>query len=301
MFSSFARGTSAALLVLASTAACSSGGGGAATAGAPVATPTPKSMAELHLPLETYLLDHEHAGKLEVLLLGLRDACVREKGFTPPSMTVTGQQAAAGYVRLWRYYDTRRYAISDRATARRYGYHLPPFTQGTAPPVSLGSLSKPLREAMTTCGEQAAKEQRDKGLSPGQEQSDLAADLKARDFKASQSDPRVLGVFRKWSTCMGRKGYPYATPLDAASDNRWKQSGRRTPAALRAEVTPQEAGAAAAEVDCVYETNVLGVSFAVEAEYENRDIEKNAEALDGLKTDNKRAARNIDRLWARGE
>lgn len=301
MFSSFARGTSAALLVLASTAACSSGGSGAATAGAPVATPTPKAMAELRLPLEAYLLDHEHAGKLEVLLLGLRDACVREKGFTPPPTGVTGQQAAAGYVRLWQYYDTRRYAISDRPTARRYGYHLPPFTQGTARPVSLGSLPKPLREAMTTCEGEAAEEQQAKGLSPGQKQSDFAAEIKAEDFRASQSDPRVLAVFRKWSACMGRKGYPYATPLDAASDGRWKLSGRRTAAALRAEVTPQEAGTAAAEVDCVYETNVLGVSFAVEAEYENRDIEKNSEALAKLKAHNERAARNIDQLWARTE
>ncbi|MFF7128198.1 hypothetical protein [Streptomyces sp. NPDC008240] len=266
-----------------------------------MATPTPKSMAELHLPLETYLLDHEHAGKLEVLLLGLRDACLRDKGFTPPSTNVTRQQAAAGYVRLWRYYDTRRYAISDRATARRYGYHLPPFTRGAAAPVSLGSLSKPLRQAMTTCGERAAEEQQAKGLSPGQERSGLATDLKARDFRASQSDPRVLAVFRKWSACMGRKGHPYATPLDAAADRRWKLSGRRTAAALRAEVTPQEARTAAAEADCAYETNVLGVSFAVEAEYENRDIEKNAEVLDGLKADNERAARNIDRRWALGE
>ncbi|MFF5475582.1 hypothetical protein [Streptomyces achromogenes] len=300
MFTSLARRTSAALLVLASTAACGSGGGPAAPS-VPVATPTPKSMAELRLPLEAYLLDHEHAGKREVLLFGLRDDCVRKKGFTPPPMSVLRQQAADGYVRLWQYYDTRRYAISDRATARQYGYHLPPFTQGDAPPLSLGSLPKPLRVVMEVCERAAAEEEQREGLVAGREQSDLAAQLKYKDFTASRSDPRVLAVLRKWSRCMARQGYSYATPDSAASDGKWKESGERTAVALRAEVTPRETRTAMAEVDCVYRTNVLGVSFAVEAEYENRDIEKNAEALGKLMAANQRAARTIDRLWARGE
>jgi hypothetical protein len=255
-------------------------------------------MAELHLPLEVYLLNDQHKGKLEVLQFRLRDSCVKAKGFTPPPMSVTGEQAATGYVKLWRFYDTRRYAISDLATAREYGYHLPPFTSGSAKPISLGSLSKPLQNAMIQCTGEADKKE---GLSVSQSQGkigDIATDLKAKDFTESRSDPRVLDVFKKWSACMTQKGYRYATPQDAAKDGRWKDSGQRTPEAIKAEVTPEETNTAVAEVGCVYETNVLGVSFAVEAEYQKKDIEKNAEALNKLKAQNQQVAKNIDQLWA---
>ncbi|TWV53592.1 hypothetical protein FRZ03_09605 [Streptomyces misionensis] len=259
--------------------------------------PTPKSMAEVHLPIETYLLDYEHQGKLEVLYSRMRDQCVRDKGFTPPATSVSGERAVGRYVRLWRYYDTRRYAISDAATAREYGYHLPPFTRGSKP-ISLGSLSKALRNAMLDCGGKAAKRQ---SVSVGEDKSgfeELATNLRAEDFTHSQSDPRVRDVFRNWSACMAQKGYHYPTPVDAAKDGQWKDSGQRTPEALKAEVTPRETRTAVAEVECVHETNLLGVSFAVEAEYENKDIEKNAEALNKLKARNERAAQKIDELWA---
>jgi hypothetical protein len=300
VFSSFARQMALALMFV-STAACSSSGSGDAAGSAPVPTPTPKSMAELHLPLEAYLLDYEHQGKLEEIGLKLRDTCVKVKGFTPPSMSVRGEQAVTEDVKLWRYYDTRRYAISDLATAREYGYHLPPFAQDSAKPISLGSLSKPLQVVMVKCAGEAEKKEQRGGISTSQNQSeigDIAAGLKEKDFTDSQSDPRVLQVLKKWSACMAQRGYRYATPQDATSDGQWKQSGQRTPEAIKAEVTPEETNTAAAEVECVHETNVLGVSFAVEAEYENKDIEKNAEVLNKLKAQNEQAAKKIDELWA---
>ncbi|GLY79256.1 hypothetical protein [Actinoallomurus iriomotensis] len=151
------------------------------------------------------------------------------------------------------------------------------------------------------CSEEAEKKILRENLSASQkpnEIGDIATGLKARDFKESQSDPQVLDVFEKWSACMAQKGYHYAEPQDASKDGRWKDSGQSTAEAIKAEVTPAEIQTAIAEVECVRKTNMLGISFAIEAEYEKKDIEKNAEALNKLKAQNDQAARNIDRLWA---
>jgi hypothetical protein len=293
---SYSRPRTVLALVLVSVAGCTPSGAGNAKRDVSVPTPTPTTMTQLHLPIESYLLDYRHQSELEVIGLRWRDACVEAKGFTPPTTTDNADQAAARYVRLWQYYDTRRYAISDAATAREYGYQLPPLAFGSAKPVSLGSLSEPLRDATIKCDREADKEEQREGLAVDQKLSATALNLKSKDFTASQSDPRVHGIFEKWSACMAGEGYSYAAPLDAANDGRWKQSGQGIPA----QASSQETNSAVAAVGCVYETNVLGVCFAVEAEYENRDIEKNAGALTKLKAQNNRAARAIDKLWLRG-
>jgi hypothetical protein len=293
MISSFSR-RAALVLVLVSAAGCSANGAENATDGVPVQTPTPHSMAQLHLPLESYLLDYRHEAEREVIGLRWRDACVKANGFTPLSMTAGADQAEAAYVRIWQYYDTRRYALSDMTTARAYGYQLPPDNM-SAKPVSLGSLSAPLRDTTTKCDREADERELQQGLSVDQTLADTALHLKSEDFTESQSDARVISVFTKWSACMARKGYSYAVPLDAAEDRRWKQPGQGTPA----QAGPEEINSAVAEVGCVYETNVLGVCFAVEAEYENRDIAKNAQALTKLKAQSELAAKRIDEVWSR--
>ncbi|MEU6656990.1 hypothetical protein ABZ904_48800 [Streptomyces sp. NPDC046900] len=302
MFSSLAPRAALTLLLVSAAAACSAPSGADTPDNAPMPTPNPTSMAELHLPLEAYLQDYGHQAKLEVLRFRLRDRCVKAMGFTPPPMTTTGGRAASDYVKLWQFYDTRRYALSDMTTARVYGFHLPPFTGGSAKPISLNSLSVPLQHALEKCDDQVAAKEKQAGISVGHKESDLvdvASGLKAKDFLKSQSDPRVLDVFKSWSSCMAQRGYHYATPQDAAKDQRWTQSGQRSREAIEADVTTEETGTAVAEVECVYSTNLLGVSFAVEAEYERNDIEKNAETLTQLKERTDRDAKKIDELWVR--
>lgn len=92
-------------------------------------------------------------------------------------------------------------------------------------------------------------------------------------FRALE-DSRVQEVTRQWSSCMAEQGYDYPTPEEATSDPAWLQADEQ----LRP--LPEEVPVAVADVECKRKVNYVGVRVAVEAAYQEREIEMLFEDLE---------------------
>lgn len=84
------------------------------------------------------------------------------------------------------------------------------------------------------------------------------------------TDPRLTAVDAKWSTCMADRGYHYATPVDAIADPTWRASRTTTPA---------EIATATADIACKQATNLVGITVAIEAAYDDQYISSHTDAL----------------------
>lgn len=309
-----AWGGAVAGLVLAVVAA-GCGSGGQSMRVVPVPTPAPGSVAQRELPIAAYELTDQQSAAEAYLNLRLEQLCMSRLGFRfLPGLS-------AGYiaddVRIERELDSRRYGVTDLAAVRRYGYQVPPWTAGPGTPVSLGSLPRAEQVALLGRGtgsgsgpSSAAASSISRANPPpggcrGWSQSQLAAagvsaqqsstaalaaQIRQDAFEKAQSDPRVKAVFGKWSACMRSHGYDYSTPFTAAADPRWNITGP---------VSRSEIETAETDVACKLQANVLGVDFAVESDYENAAIAKNAGTLAQAKADDNIAARGLNRLLAK--
>ena len=94
----------------------------------------------------------------------------------------------------------------------------------------------------------------------------LVAQISEESFARTRSDPRTLAVFSKWSACMSAHGYSYSNPFQpAASVN---QSATPTQTEIQTAMT---------DVACKRKTNLLGITYAVQADYQN-DIDRQVRA-----------------------
>ncbi len=102
------------------------------------------------------------------------------------------------------------------------------------------------------------------------EQFPLAGNLAVQAFQNAQADPRVLGYFSDWSTCLKKKGYNYADPFKAGVE--FTRPPESKPSA-------KEVQAALAVIKCKESTRLILRWQAVNIEYEKKAIEKNQLAL----------------------
>ncbi|WP_018684441.1 hypothetical protein [Actinokineospora enzanensis] len=185
----------------------------------------------------------------------------------------------------------RRYGIIDRTEVSQYGYRVPPELQGgtNAPAPGLNETAasravlygqgqaagKPVPEG--GCAAEADRQlgYQVKVLKDGyREVRDFVGELDQEGSAQHYADSRVAEANARWSECMKQAGYEYRTWRDANNDERFSQG---------AVAGPEELKVATADVDCKTRTNLPGVSLAVETAYQNRLIEKNAEALADVK------------------
>jgi hypothetical protein len=279
-------------------AGCSAGG--STQAPAPVPVPTPTSFAQLQLPINAYALTDTQSADAQYIGQRMIHVCMARFGFNYPSPGETGPGAAQlaealqiGGSRLW--------GVSDPVAAREYGYTLPSTGPVTPPPnkknllpsAELAVLNGPTSASSQDgqqipvggCIGQTQREQAAAGIS--YQGSALVAEIAAKSFVKTLSDPRTLAVFAKWSACMRSSGYNYSTPLKAVADPRWN---------LNAPPTQAEIQTAETDVACKFKTNLLGVTFAVQSDYENGLIEQNAQALAQVKAAVDAEARKLPQL-----
>jgi hypothetical protein len=275
-------------------AACGARSSGAVTEPVPTATPT--SVAALHLPFDAYALSDAQEAVDEYLGLFLEKSCMAKLGFSfLPGLD-------PGYVtrdtRTFVEFDSRLWGISDPVQAGRYGYHLPPWVQGTSDShaQSLGSLppaeqvallgiqltghpaqpgsgsasGRPSGVPVGGCRGEAQREVAAAGVGEVDQTATLVAHLRLQSFERAQADPRVRKVFAEWSTCMRASGYVYSTPFKPIFN-------------MAAPPTALEIRTAKADVACKYKTNLLGVTYAIQADYQNALIESNAQQLAAVK------------------
>ncbi|MFE7265514.1 hypothetical protein ACFU9B_26090 [Streptomyces sp. NPDC057592] len=276
----------------------------------PVATPTPATTANLRLPLNAYLPTPEDQATGEYLVYRVQQHCMRGFGFRYlPHLT---SEYVATTVATWREYESRRYGISDRAIAAERGYHLGKDPGGSRAPQIATALSLPEREVLSgrkADGRASSTPVRDKPVPRGgcagqaertvyaddaeaaQRGNDLVARLRHEAFERSRSDPRVAAVNRTWSSCMRGKGFTYRDPDAALEDPRWDLRGARP--------SRTEVAVATADISCKLRVNLLGVNFAVEAEYENAAINDHTPELEKVRTHNASDAARLPHLMQR--
>jgi hypothetical protein len=197
----------------------------------------------------------------------------------------------------------RRYGLSDRAVAERYGYRMPDWTIGSAKPQSIDEFSKEEQAVLTgfpkmdggkqyqgkQIPERGCMGQAQRTVGEFDSQSSLANRLQKKTFQQLPNEPGARAVIAKWSQCMEGRGYHYGGPWDAGNDFVGSNDGNTR--ASRAEIR-----SAVAAVDCTYRTNLLGVLFAVESDLQNAEIEKNAQALSKEKKQVEAQARHLQAL-----
>jgi hypothetical protein len=277
-------GPAAALAVVVAVSGC----GAAAAAGpAPVPTPVLSSTAQLRLPITSYELSDTQGAEVEFLGQLYTQECMHGFGFAYlPGLSVS---SIAENVRVTAELNSRRYGVSDLVTAATYGYHIPAWAINAAAPVPFPAHGGPEFRVLTGqpagsyhgrpvpaggCMGQASARLAAAGVdagaqaSGGPQQSSLLQQIANQGFARAQADPRVRAVDTRWAACMRIAGYTFATPFLAAEH--WN---------LNAPVSTTEIQVAKHDIACKKQVNLIGVEFAVESDYENAGIARNAQAL----------------------
>lgn len=318
-------GAGATTIVLCAVAACGSegdGGGDDRTAAPPTLPAGPPARGEPVLPIDAYAVSTADEGKLgraRTLLVG---QCLRRFGFPfdAAGRAARDDQATQNRIKDFGVYgNKRRYGVATMEAAERYGYHLDSVVDGTALPAPVkgardahgfGELTPAMSVVLRgktadgkrppavdgqevpeggCMGEATAKLAAAGGPASFNE-SELVSKIAADSFNRSLTDPEVTKAFSDWSACMKGKGYHYATPRDA---------GREFDIKKRA-VPPQETAVAKADVSCKQETNLIGTWSSFETRYQQKEIDRNVEELQAIKTRHEARMRQVAAVIANG-
>ena len=255
--------------------ACMACSGQSSTSAAPVATPTPSSAADLNYPLDAYQLTTTQTAEVEYLQTTIEKSCMAKLGFADFMPTIPASYVAQE-AKIFQEFNSRIWGISDPVQAALYGYHLPPWAQAT--PGSEGTrtlASLPVAEQVVLVGRggsggclgEAKKDVAALGLGSGDQTATLIANLQNESFNRAKADSRVQHVFAAWSACMKSSGYDYSSPFTVPNFT-------ASPSPTQAEIQT-----AKTDVACKYKVNLLGVTYAVESDYQNQFIDQNPTAL----------------------
>jgi len=297
-----------ALAIAVAIAACASSSQTtpAVPSGAPI--PTTTSIVGLHLPIESYMLTPIQSVERDWDASVIVSACMHRHGFVYPigRRATPGSTAVDAYTALF-----RRYGVTEAQSVRIWGYHVPgdaaeagsdatkhvlPTNElrvltGTDPAsgAAIGSYNGRPVPAGGCLGEpDRVIAGGDNLQGPGSSAGGIVATIKSESFTQSLTDPRVMAVFARWSACMRTDDYHVANPLDAAN----------IPSMGDPRPTATEIAKAEADVACKARTDLVGVWYAVESDYENAAIRANTTQLHQVKSACDAEAADIARLFA---
>ncbi|MET9252316.1 hypothetical protein [Streptomyces sp. NPDC003717] len=299
--------------------ACSSAGPGPATANAadekpvvdkanwPEKVPTSGLAKNLTLPLEEYMPSYADQVAVEQAASDLQESCMKGYGIDlalpraganpPPSDNDANIE--------------RRYGITDRAEAAKYGYELPPaLREHTDQPLRelsgaevevLTGHTKP--QAPQTQGAEAAQPLTApaQGVKParaefngkklkaggcvgwskgrlGGEEADPAfvAQLAGDSLLASMKDAKVVEAVGAWSSCMAGKGHPGLADPYKAMDQGVTADGKPTAESIALAVD---------DIDCKQQTDLVKIWSDVESAIQSGQIADNRSRLTGIKAE----------------
>ena len=304
----FLNGGVAVFALVASACASSPPHPSALPSGAP--TLAAVDIARLHLPIEAYMLTPTLSVQRDRVASVIVSRCMRGYGFSYPAgaYSADDDNARNAYTVLF-----RRYGVTDAQSVRVWGYHVPRSDPAARVPdaakptlsdAELGVLSGtdprsgasvtvyaerpvPVGGCMSRPGQIIPYGDDLQG--PGTGTGEIVTTIKSDSFAEALADPRVTSVITAWSACMRSHGYSLDSPLAAAAD---------LPSMDDAEPSPTEIARAEADVACKADTNLVGIWFAVESDYENAAIHSNLTALNLLKPMRDAEAAAIARLFA---
>ncbi|MFJ8789467.1 hypothetical protein [Streptomyces sp. NPDC102462] len=302
----------AGLLALAAAAAgCTSGPGGpggtdgaqaAAAAGAdtaawPDATPRQGLAKGLSLPLEDYMQTYQDTVVLERASRKLQSECMARYGFQvtfpPVGVNPPPNDNDANI--------ERRYGITDRATAERYGYGLAeePDQRGQRMPKLSEAAVAVLtgRVAFSPEASAAPRSYRGKKIPEGgcgrwavdrigssKPDFSLVSKLDHDSLDQSQQTAPVRSALAAWSRCMKGKGYDVGTPYEAP---KLAPSAGDRPSQRAVNV-------ALADIDCKESVDLVRIWFEQDAEIQRRQIEAHQLELTEAKKLNESALKTAE-------
>ena len=269
----------------------------------PKATPEQGLVKGLSLPLETYMQTYQDTVALESASRDLQENCMAEYGFSikfPPAGTTPPPSDNDANIE-------RRYGLTDREAAARYGYGLPAELtdqpQQKMPELTdeqvqvLTGHSKPAEPAepgSSLAVEPAPKSYKGKEIhdggclgwaksqlnQPTSEELTFVSELNGNSFTESMQTPVVKEALAEWSQCMKAKGYTASTPFDAAEIVPHTEGGT---------ASREEIAVALAEIDCKEKTGLIAVWFAEESKIQKAQIAKHQDKLNSTRTHNRKA------------
>ena len=272
----------------------------------PEKIPTSGLTKDLTLPLETYMASYEDQVTVEQAANDLQQSCMKGYGIDltlpraganpPPSDNDANIE--------------RRYGLTDRAEAEKYGYELPPALQQHTEQ-TMRDLSGVEVEVLTghTKPEPPATPQNAKagepiaapvqGIKParaeyngktlktggcigwskqqlGAQEADPAfvAELAGDSWVQSMKDDKVVKAIAAWSSCMDGKGHAgLADPLKAM-DQGVTDDGQPSQESIALAVD---------DIDCKTQTDLVKIWSGVETALQNKQIADNKSRLTGIK------------------
>ncbi|MFI2504452.1 hypothetical protein [Streptomyces sp. NPDC018972] len=272
----------------------------------PEKVPTRGLVKDLSLPLEAYMASYEDQVTVEQATNDLQQSCMKDYGIDltlplaganpPPSDNDANIE--------------RRYGITDRAEAEKYGYELPPalqeHTRQTMRELSgvevevLTGHTKPepveAREGAEAAGPFAAPGQ---GVKParaeyngkklrtggcvgwskeqlGVQEADpvVVAELAGDSLMQSMKDDKVVKATAAWSSCMDGKGHPGLADPYKAMDQGVTNDGKPSQESIALAVD---------DIDCKEQTDLVKIWFEVESAIQNEQIADDRSRLTGIK------------------
>jgi hypothetical protein len=270
--------------------------------------PTPKTAADLVLPLDVYELGPVDRAQVLRARFGLIAECLRQYqiDFQAPAVEPATYPQNAGYLG-W---------IEERQVGR-YGYVGPPgYTSikamdGFEPysvtdeqfRVLIGKIKRFHGKAVPPGGCEAKA---DSVLNQGAEgvpATEIAKRFNEDEVPALASDAagaafrdgRIAAAERTWSDCMERAGFHYRTTSDATGDPRWATTAANDQIDLP-RGTPEEIRTALADSTCRRDVNYYGIRQAVYTEYQNKIIASHRGRLDMIKLLNEARLANAKKV-----
>ncbi|MFE7173243.1 hypothetical protein [Streptomyces sp. NPDC057616] len=272
----------------------------------PKKIPTSGLTKDLTLPLEAYMTSYADQVTVDQTTNDLEQSCMKDYGIDltlplaganpPPSDNDANIE--------------RRYGITDRAEAAKYGYELPPALQQHTEQ-TIRDLSGAEVEVLTghTKPElpNAAKGVKAGGplAAPGQGAKPARAEYNGKKLKAggcvgwskdqlgvkatdptfvaqlagdslvqSMKDDKVTKAIAAWSSCMDGKGHRELADPYKAMDQGVTNDGQPTQESIALAVD---------DVDCKTQTDLVKIWFGVETAIQNQQIADNKTTLTGIK------------------
>ncbi|MET8698505.1 hypothetical protein ABZW10_06510 [Kitasatospora sp. NPDC004723] len=278
-------------------AACSSGDGSGAGGDAqkePAVASTPELLDanQAAYPLQAFSATAAQIDQLTRAQDVLVDQCMQRFGFrfTPEASTPVADTGR----------NTFRYGTANAETASRNGYNRPELAQPPRPRPNLGpneqrvlhgeeSLDpKSLPKSQEEADRQGGSADMINGLKvpiggclresflklhapkPNSIEPQYVFNLEQQANSSSRTDSRVAAAVSAWSACMAEKGYQSTNPVSPAQDLGLSGAAASGPEAIAAATT---------DVECKRKVNLVGIWSTVEAAYQQRLVEKNAETL----------------------
>ncbi|MFE0802564.1 hypothetical protein ACFW3N_21060 [Streptomyces sp. NPDC058834] len=261
---------------------------------------------DLSLPLEVYMASYEDQVTVEEATNDLQQSCMKDYGIDltlpraganpPPSDNDANIE--------------RRYGITNRAEAEKYGYQLPPalrehtkqtlrdlsgvevevLTGHTKPEppntpkgVKAGEpFAAPGRDTQPARAEHNGKKLKTGGCigwsrdQLGVKEADpiIVAQLAGDSLTQSMKDDQVIKAIAAWSSCMDDKGHTGLADPYKAMDRGFTNNG---------EPSQESIALAVDDIDCKKQTDLVKIWFGVESAIQNKQITDNKSQLTGIK------------------